>query len=95
MVLTLADLTDVVSSGLSRPRMPRRDSHEDASDPATWDDAALRAYLQSVHSKISLHGDREDLVRRCCEALGRPYVPAASSSDAEAWRAEAALPLLP
>ena len=78
----VADLTDVVSSGLSRPRMPRRDSH-DASDPATWDDAALRAYLQSVHSKISLHGDREDLVRRCCEALGRPYVPVASSSDAE------------
>ena len=76
----ISELTDVASSKLSRASK-RRSSREadtqqhDTSDPTTWSDEAVRAYLTSYNParKPTESEDREDLIRRCCVALGRPY----------------------
>lgn len=84
----LVDLGDAASSKLSRA--PRRQSREaddakqqhDPMDPSTWTDVAMQAYLVSYPALApSGSDDRQDLIRRCCVALGRPY-HAPHSADA-------------
>ena len=82
----MSRLSESLSDGLTSvelalaPRPPRRDSKEDASDPNNWTEAALRTFLAS-RERVRPNETRDELQRRCCQILGRKYVPVASSSN--------------
>ena len=87
--LSLSDLFDDFKEemGARRRRPPEAD---DPNDPHNWSLAQLRAYLISTlpagrdnaeAKRIIDDGERDYLVRRTCEVMGRVYRPAAASND--------------